>query len=105
MDGTHPPQGTGGERGPERGRHRRPRRPRTGTEPVTARSPLRLRMLLSGIFCPVFAAGAVGFSLASRDPGGGSSALYAVLGAVCAALALIALGDIIVVSRRMRADR
>ncbi|MEV5339651.1 DUF6343 family protein, partial [Streptomyces sp. NPDC052676] len=47
------------------------RRSRTGTEPVTARSPLRLRLLLSAAFLPLFAAAAVllGLWAAASGPG------------------------------------
>ncbi len=39
------------------------RYPRTGTEPVTARSPLRLRLLLASVFLPLFVAGTVLFAV------------------------------------------
>jgi hypothetical protein len=65
---------------------------RTGNEPVTARSPLRMRFWLSVwglIWC------------------GGAAAVFAlvaapVLAGVCAALALIALVDLGVIVHRMR---
>ncbi|MEU1535909.1 hypothetical protein, partial [Streptomyces fagopyri] len=44
---------------------------RAGTEPSNAESPLRLRLLLSGIFLPLFVAAAVVFSVwaATSDAG------------------------------------
>lgn len=45
------------------------RRPRTGTEPVTARSPLRLRLILASAALVVFAAAAVGLAMGVRSPG------------------------------------
>ncbi|MFE4667476.1 DUF6343 family protein [Streptomyces sp. NPDC056716] len=80
---------------------------RTGTEPRTARSPLRLRMLLSGIFLPVFVAGAVGFAIWAALSGPGDSpgrAVTATLAAVCAALALAAGVDLAVLVRRVREE-
>jgi hypothetical protein len=84
------------------------RHPRTGTEPITAQSPLRLRLLLSGIFLPVFAAATVLFALwaagsgADDTPGPGPLTAMAV---VCGALALFAAVDLIVVRRRLRRER
>ncbi|MFE2042402.1 DUF6343 family protein [Streptomyces sp. NPDC059477] len=81
---------------------------RTGTEPRTARSPLRLRMLLSGIFLPVFVAGAVGFAIwaALSEPGDSPGrAVTVTLAAVCAALALAAGVDLAVLVRRVREER
>ncbi|MBP0461644.1 DUF6343 family protein [Streptomyces montanisoli] len=65
---------------------------RTGSEPVTARSPLRLRLWLSvwGLFWG--AGGAVIFVLAGVE----------VWAGLCAAIALIALADIALVVHRMR---
>ncbi|MFG3165945.1 DUF6343 family protein [Streptomyces sp. NPDC048200] len=82
--------------------------PRTGTEPRTARSPLRLRLLLSGIFLPLFVAAAVLFGVWAGTSGSGdtpSSGALVVLAAVCAALALLAAVDLLVVTRRRRRER
>lgn len=82
--------------------------PRTGTEPVTAQSPLGVRLFLSGVFLPVFAGAAVFFGVwaANRDTGDspGRGPLVA-LTAVCAALALLAALDLLVVVRRLRRER
>ncbi|MFL4909106.1 DUF6343 family protein [Streptomyces sp. MMS24-I2-30] len=84
------------------------RMPRTGTEPVTARSALRLRLRLSGIFLPVFVAAAALFALWAADsgpgdiPGGG---VLVTLAAVFAALVLLAALDLLVVIRRLRRER
>ncbi|MGW7453186.1 DUF6343 family protein [Streptomyces sp. NPDC054787] len=65
---------------------------RTGNEPVTARSPLRLRFWL-GVWGLIWAVGGtVAFSLASR-PG---------WAAACAALAVIVVVDLVMVVRHMR---
>ncbi|WP_330336266.1 DUF6343 family protein [Streptomyces sp. NBC_00557] len=82
--------------------------PRTGTEPATARSALRLRRLLSAVFLPVFAAATAGFALwASRSGPGDSpgSGPLTVLAAVCGVLALGAALDLVIVSRRRRRER
>ncbi|MFD8387925.1 DUF6343 family protein [Streptomyces sp. NPDC059680] len=82
--------------------------PRTGTEPTTARSALRLRRLLSAVFLPLFAAATAGFAVwAARSgpgdsPGGGP---LTVLAAVCGVLALAAALDLVVVTARRRRER
>jgi hypothetical protein len=82
--------------------------PRTGTEPWTAQSPLRLRLLLSAVFLPLFVAATVLFtvwaahSAPGHSPGRGALLLIA---AVCAALALTAAADLVVVTRRLRRER
>ncbi|MFD3543793.1 DUF6343 family protein [Streptomyces sp. NPDC058662] len=65
---------------------------RSGNEPVTARSPLRMRFWLSlwGLVWAV--AGAVAFSLADRSG----------WAAVCAVVALLAAVDLAVVTRHIR---
>lgn len=84
------------------------RYPRSGTEPVTARSPLRLRRLLAGLFLPLFLAGCALFAVWAADagpddsPGRGPLVLLAV---VCGVLALTALLDLLVVLRRLRRER
>ncbi|MEU3732345.1 DUF6343 family protein [Streptomyces sp. NPDC033538] len=84
------------------------RSPRTGTEPVTAQSPLRLRLLLSAVFLPLFVAGAAFFGVWAADTGSGDSpgrGGLVVLAAVCAALALLAAADLMVVIGRLRRER
>ncbi|MFF6995282.1 DUF6343 family protein [Streptomyces sp. NPDC008313] len=81
---------------------------RAGTEPRDARSPLRLRMLLSGTFLPLFAAAAVVLAVWAARSGPGDtpgSGPLTVLAAVCAVLALVAAVDPMVVSRRVRHER
>lgn len=81
--------------------------PRTGTEPVTARSPLRLRLLLALCFTPLFAAGAVlfwtwsGSATASETPAPDS---LRTLAWICTGLAVFALVDLLIVLRRLRRD-
>ncbi|MBJ6642477.1 hypothetical protein H4N48_03270 [Streptomyces sp. BSE7-9] len=84
------------------------RYPRTGTEPVTARSALRLRLLLASVFLPIFVAGTVLFAVwaAGADegdsPGSGPLTFLAV---VCGVLVLTAALDLGVVLRRLRRER
>ncbi|MET8772004.1 DUF6343 family protein [Streptomyces sp. NPDC004658] len=84
------------------------RHPRTGTEPATARSAVRLRLLLSAVFLPLFAAATAGFAVwAAREgpgdsPGSGPLTTHA---AVCGLLALTAALDLVVVSGRSRRAR
>ncbi|MEQ8144749.1 DUF6343 family protein [Streptomyces sp. OP7] len=84
------------------------RNPRTGTEPVTARSPLRLRLLLASVFLPLFVAGTVLFGVwaaqsdSGDSPGTGPLVLLAV---VCGVLALTAALDLALVLRRLRLER
>ncbi|GGL64649.1 hypothetical protein GCM10010129_05320 [Streptomyces fumigatiscleroticus] len=84
------------------------RHPRSGTEPVTARSPLRLRLLLSAVFLPLFTAAAVLFGLSAARWSTGDSPDRGVLVALtvlCAVLALTAAVDLLVVARRLRRER
>jgi len=84
------------------------RSPRTGTEPVTARSPLRLRLLLAAVFLPLFVAGATLFGAWAALSGAGDSpgrGPLILLAAVCGVLALTALLDLLVVLRRLRRER
>ncbi|MEW1777902.1 DUF6343 family protein [Streptomyces sp. NPDC086777] len=83
-------------------------RPRTGTEPVTARSPLRLRRLLSSLFLPLFAMATALFAAWAAASGAGDSpgrGALVTLAAVCAALAVAAAVDLLVVSRRLHRER
>ncbi|WP_377270512.1 DUF6343 family protein [Peterkaempfera sp. SMS 1(5)a] len=85
--------------------HRR-RRVRTGTEPRTALSDLRLRRTLSLLFAPLFLAGTIAFALLAADAGTGPAPnrdTYILFAAICAALTLVALVDLAVIARRMRA--
>ncbi|WP_257579365.1 hypothetical protein [Streptomyces sp. JJ38] len=78
--------------------------PRSGTEPVRARSAVRLRLLLGLLFTPLFIAGAVLFwawAAASGPhdvPTDGSLRVIAVL---FTALAVFSLLDLLVVQRRL----
>ncbi|CAM5695499.1 putative protein OS=Streptomyces tendae OX=1932 GN=GUR47_04015 PE=4 SV=1 [Streptomyces tendae] len=74
------------------------------SEPVHARSALRLRLLLSGL-PPLFLAGAAFFGAWAADTASGYSpgrGTLAVIAAVCGALALPAAADLLVVVRRLR---
>lgn len=82
-----------------------PRPPRAGTEPLTARSDLPLRMILSAIFVPFFALLTIGFSIWWSAAGPGdtpSDAQLRILALGCGALTVIAAVDLSVVRRRLR---
>ncbi|MFS4093863.1 DUF6343 family protein [Streptomyces sp. AF1A] len=84
------------------------RPPHLGAEPVTARSALRLRQVLSALFLPLFAAATAGFAVwaAHQGPGGSpSSGPLTALAAVCGVLALGAAVDLAVVTGRRRRER
>lgn len=90
-------------------RPHRQHRERTGTEPRTARSDLRLRRILSLIFAPIFLLGAVGFALLAWHAGSSGPppdrGTYILFAAVCAALTVVALIDLAVIARRMASER
>ncbi|MGK5501595.1 DUF6343 family protein, partial [Streptomyces sp. URMC 125] len=85
-----------------------PGRSRTGTEPVTARSALGLRLLLSAVYAPVFLAGTVFFAAWTARSGPGDSPgpdSLRTLTWICAALTVLALADLLVVLARVRRER
>ncbi|WP_069812242.1 DUF6343 family protein [Streptomyces sp. TP-A0874] len=80
----------------------------SGTEPVTARSALGLRLVLSLVFAPIFAAGAAFLAFWSATAHRGSAPpadSLAFIAGLCALLALIAIVDVLVVLRRRRQER
>ncbi|PTH83683.1 hypothetical protein C9J60_36910 [Streptomyces sp. A244] len=84
------------------------RRERTGTEPVTARSALGLRLLLASCYTPLFIAASALFAVWSTQSRPGSSptsSQLAVLSGVCAVLAVIAAVDLAVILRRRKSER
>ncbi|MEU9499382.1 DUF6343 family protein [Streptomyces sp. NPDC048196] len=85
-----------------------PGRRRSGTEPLTARSPLRVRMVLSAAAVVVFGAGTACFAVWSATAGTqdspGPTALLA-LAVVCGVLVLLAALDLVVLLRRIRRER
>ncbi|GAB2830450.1 hypothetical protein GCM10022221_31460 [Actinocorallia aurea] len=81
------------------GRKDTPRR--AGTEPVTARSPLRLRAVLSSIALVASVVATVVFALRAMH-GDGPGAAPWVIAAITAATALVAAIDLVVIGRRMR---
>ena len=89
------------------GRAKTPRVWKSGTEPATARSDLKLRFLLSVTFTPFFALLTAGFAVwASQSNSGsvptdGTLTMFAV---VCGALTLFAAIDLYVVVRRRRTE-
>ncbi|MFC4496035.1 DUF6343 family protein [Streptomyces ovatisporus] len=83
------------------------RRPRSGTEPVTARSALRARLILASIFTPVFVAATALFWYWTTQTGAGeapSAGSLLTLTIACGLLALFSLVDLLVVLRRRRRE-
>jgi hypothetical protein len=84
-----------------------PKRWRSGTEPATARSDLKLRFLLSVLFTPFFVLATVGFAVwaahakPSDTPSEGALTVFAV---ACGLLTVFALIDLWVVIRRRRTE-
>lgn len=78
---------------------------RTGTEPVTARSALGVRLILAVIFTPVFlaATGLFWFWMTQTGPGDapGVDSLR-TLTIICGGLAVFSVTDLVVVLRRRR---
>ncbi|WP_433479382.1 DUF6343 family protein [Spirillospora sp. CA-142024] len=92
-DAHGPPEDEG--RGPGPPGPEPPRRPR-GSEPLTARSPLRLRAVLSVIALVGAVAAAILFTLKAQGDGSWAAA------GICAAVAVIAAADLVVIARRTR---
>lgn len=89
-------------------RMRAGRRTRTGTEPVNARSPLRLRMILASVFVPVFAAvtGLLWYWTTQTGPGDSpDQGALRLLTLLCALVTFFAVVDLLVVLRRRRRER
>ncbi|GAU69333.1 hypothetical protein SSP35_11_01520 [Streptomyces sp. NBRC 110611] len=84
------------------------KRSRTGTEPVTARSALRLRLILASGALVVFATGTIRFASWARasqpNDSPGPTVLLA-LSVVCGVLALVAALDLVVILRRCRREQ
>ncbi|MEV8098237.1 hypothetical protein [Kitasatospora sp. NPDC085879] len=87
----------------------RPQEPlRRGTEPVTARTDLELRRLLSRIFLGFFVVGTVAFAVLAGTAGTGpapNGTTFAVFALLCLAFAGIAALDLMVIRRRMAAGQ
>ncbi|MFI9320894.1 DUF6343 family protein [Kitasatospora aureofaciens] len=84
-----------------------PRRWRSGTEPSTARSDLKLRYLLAVTFTPLFALGTAGFALwAASSPVDGAPSRGTLTGFAIALglVTLFAVVDLVVVIRRRRTE-
>ncbi|MER8015210.1 DUF6343 family protein [Streptomyces griseoluteus] len=84
------------------------RQERTGTEPVTARSALKPRLVLSVIGLPVFVLGTVLFAVwagAVRQRDVPDPTQLTVLAVICGVLALFAAADLAVVLSRLARER
>jgi hypothetical protein len=106
--GSHRIHGLRGPHGRPPSRAEGRRWSRTGSEPTTAMSDLTLRRALSRLFGPLFLAGTVAFSYLAADSGANrlyGQTAYIVFAAVCAACALLAAADLILIHRRMRERR
>ncbi|WGD40048.1 DUF6343 family protein [Streptomyces cathayae] len=80
-------------------------RVRTGSEPTTARSPLGLRMALSAVFLPLFAAATAGLAVWAAHQGPGDSPSrgpLTVLAVICGVLTSAAAADLMAVRTRRR---
>ncbi|BDH05178.1 hypothetical protein HEK131_24050 [Streptomyces seoulensis] len=83
-------------------------RERTGTEPVTARSPLKLRLILGVIGLLVFLLGTALFALwagAVTEQDVPDPTQLTVLAVICGVLALLAAVDLVVVVLRLARER
>ncbi|MFE4976496.1 DUF6343 family protein [Kitasatospora sp. NPDC056651] len=81
---------------------------RRGDEPVTARSDLELRRLLSRIFLVLFVGAAVLFAVLAALAGPGpapNQGTYAFFAALCAGFAGITGVDLLVIRRRLAAGQ
>ncbi|KRV49637.1 hypothetical protein AQ490_20195 [Wenjunlia vitaminophila] len=78
---------------------------RSGREPRHARSALGLRLALSVIFTPLFAAAALGFAWAAADASDEHLARYTVPAVAFGVLTVISLVDLVVVTHRWRTAR
>ncbi|XRQ14959.1 DUF6343 family protein [Actinomadura welshii] len=87
---SDPEWGGPGSRG--RYRHGQP----SGREPLTARSPLRLRAILSAVALVGAVAAAILFALGADGDGAWAAA------AICTMVALIAAVDLVVIAKRSR---
>ena len=79
-----------------------------GTEPVTARSALRIRLVLASVFTPFFAAGTALFWYWMTQSGPGDvpdAGSLRTLTVICGALTLFSLVDLTVVLLRRRRER
>ncbi|WP_441248822.1 DUF6343 family protein [Kitasatospora sp. McL0602] len=80
---------------------------RSGTEPTTARSDLKLRFLLSVVFTPFFALLTAAFAVwaaASTDRSVPTQGTLTVFAVACGLLTLLAAVDLWVVVRRRRTE-
>lgn len=83
-------------------------RTHSGTEPLTARTALRVRLILASLFTPLFLVGTALFAywMTQTGPGDvpGADSLR-TLTVICAALAAFSLVDLTVVLLRRRRER
>lgn len=78
---------------------------RTGSEPLTAYSDLRLRLILSLIFIPLYAVGTLLLTVwwVNAEPGGDiSPGAIGWAALICGVVAVIAIVDLVLILRRLR---
>ena len=95
-------RGLGGRLTDRRSRSAARRYGHDGGEPATARSDLRMRMILAGTAVPLYLLGAVGFGAwALLGPRGHPpDGMLWAFASLCALLSLIAAADVLLVRRR-----
>ena len=76
-----------------------------GSEPQWARSDLRARRLLAGVFAPLLVLGAVAFALLAANGPHLDRSINLGVAIVCAVCAVIAVVDLLVIRRRMAERR
>ena len=76
-----------------------------GSEPQWARSDLRARRLLAGVFAPLMVMGAVAFGLLAAEGPHLDRSINLGVAIVCAVCAVIAVVDLLVIRRRMAERR
>ena len=76
-----------------------------GSEPRWARSDLRARRLLAALYAPLMAMGAVAFGLLAAKGPHPDRPINIGVAVVCAVCTVVALVDLLVISRRMAEQR
>lgn len=76
-----------------------------GSEPQYARSALKARRLLAGVFAPLMVLGAVAFGLLAANGPHPDRAINLGVAVVCAVSAVVAVVDLVVIRRRMAEQR
>jgi Family of unknown function (DUF6343) len=78
---------------------------RTGTEPATARSPLRLRLVLASFGAVACGLATIWLVALAREEDGTARTVVTVLCVISFAGAVVAVADAVVIIRRRRSGR